>query len=58
VGHLEEEVNEYKVLVGEPESKGPKHRWEDKNKMILKKFYGTVWTGLIWLRIRTSGRLL
>jgi len=25
---------------------------------ILKKYDGRIWTGLIWLRIRTSGRLL
>jgi len=27
-------------------------------RWILRKFYGNVWTGLIWLRIRTSGWLL
>ena len=25
---------------------------------ILKKYGGRIWTGLIWLRIETSGRLL
>ena len=25
---------------------------------ILKKYGGRIWTGLIWLRIGTSGRLL
>jgi hypothetical protein len=25
---------------------------------ILEKFIGKVWTGFIWLRIRTSGGLL
>ena len=25
---------------------------------ILKKYDGRIWTGLIWLRIGTSGRLL
>jgi hypothetical protein len=27
-------------------------------KWILEKYDGNLWTGLIWLRIRTNGRLL
>jgi hypothetical protein len=36
-----------------------RHRWEDNNKMDFKEIWdGVVWTGLIWLRIGTSGRFL
>jgi hypothetical protein len=45
--------NAYRILVEKPEGKRPlrrpTHRWEDN---------GVVWTGLIWLRIGTSGVLL
>jgi hypothetical protein len=34
---LEEEVNEYRVLVEKPETKRPKHRWEDNSKMDLEE---------------------
>jgi hypothetical protein len=48
--------NSYRILVGTREGKRPlgrsRHRWEDNIKMD-----GVVWTGLIWLRIGTSGRL-
>jgi hypothetical protein len=27
-------------------------------KWILNNYYMTLWTGFMWLRIRTSGRLL
>jgi hypothetical protein len=33
------------------------HRWEDNIKMDLKEIGGRIWTGFIWLRIGTSGRL-
>jgi hypothetical protein len=36
---------------------GSQARWEDNIKMILKKWAGNAWTGLIWLRIGTSGGL-
>jgi hypothetical protein len=46
--------NAYRILVGKPEGKRPlgrpRHRWEDTIKMDE-----VVWTGLIWLRIGTSG---
>jgi hypothetical protein len=39
--------------------------WEDKDaggwtilKWILERYNGMVWSGLIWLRIGTSGELL
>jgi len=35
--HLEEEVNEYRVLVEKPETKRSKHRWEDNSKMDLEE---------------------
>jgi hypothetical protein len=35
----------------------PRRRWEDNIKMDLREMRW-LWTGLIWLRIGTSGRLL
>ena len=32
--------------------------WKIILKCIYKKWDGEVWTGLIWFRIRTGGRLL
>jgi hypothetical protein len=52
----------YKFLVGQPEGnrplERPRHRWEDNIKMDLKVVGWAAWTGLIWLSIRTGGRLL
>jgi hypothetical protein len=54
--------NEYTLLVGKPEGKGPlgrpRHRWEDNIKMELMKQGGKLWTGFIWLRIGTVGGFL
>jgi hypothetical protein len=36
----------------------PMRRWEDNMRMDLKEIGGKVWTGFIWLRAGTSGRLL
>jgi hypothetical protein len=53
----------YRILVGRPEGRRPlgrpRRRWEDNIKMDLQEV-GCVgaWTGLIWLRIGTSGGLL
>jgi hypothetical protein len=51
----------YRILMGKPEGKRslgrPIHRWVDNIKMDLR-YSGVVWTGLIWLRIGTSGGLL
>jgi hypothetical protein len=45
-------------LIGKPEEKrplgSPRHRWFHI-KTDLKDKDGMVWTGLIWLRIGTSG---
>ena len=63
--HTREGSVAYVALVGKPEGKGPtwntRHRWEDNIKMNLQEVVcggGGAWTGLMWLRIRTSGRLL
>jgi hypothetical protein len=48
-----------RILVGKPEGKRPlgrpRHRWEDNIKMYLQEVGWRAWTGLIWLRIGTSG---
>jgi hypothetical protein len=31
------------------------YRWLGNIKMDLKKYDGTAWTGLLWLRIEASG---
>jgi hypothetical protein len=53
--------NAYRILVGKPEGRRPlgrpRRRWVDNIKIDLRQD-GMVWTGLIWLRISTSGRLL
>jgi hypothetical protein len=36
----------------------PRRRWKDNITMDLRKYGGKVWIRFIWLRIRTSGRLL
>jgi hypothetical protein len=51
----------YRLLVGKPEGKRPverpRRRWVDNIKMDLLEV-GVVWTGLVYLRIETSGKLL
>jgi hypothetical protein len=51
----------YTVLVGKPEGRiplaRPRHRWEDNIQMVREVGWGA-WTGLIWLRIGTGGRLM
>jgi hypothetical protein len=48
--------------VGKPKGKRPlrehTRRWEDNIKMALREISWVVWTGFIWLRIRTSGGFL
>jgi hypothetical protein len=54
--------NAYKILFRKPAWKRPfrrpRHKWEDNLECILQKQSGEVWTGFIWLRTGTSGRLL
>jgi hypothetical protein len=54
--------NAYKNVTGKPEMKKPvrrpKHRWEDSITMGLKDVGVTMWTGVKWLRIGSSGELL
>jgi hypothetical protein len=47
------------------ESQKERDHWEDRDvggwttlKLILDRYDGMVWSGLIWLRIGTSGGLL
>jgi hypothetical protein len=55
-----EKENTYRILVGKPEGKRPLGR--PRGRIILRRILfrrdGAVWTGLIWLRIGTSGGLL
>ena len=48
--------------VGKREVKGlleiPSRRWDVNIKMDRKQCVGSVWTGLIWLRIGITGGLL
>jgi len=37
---------------------GDVRRWEDNVRITLRKYSVRMWSGLIWLRIRTSGELL
>jgi hypothetical protein len=59
VAHIEERRAIHRFLVGKPEGKvplgRPRHTWEDNIKMDLRKWDVGAWTGLIWLRIGTSG---
>jgi hypothetical protein len=52
----------YMNLVGRPEGRKPlgrrRNRWEDNIKMDLQEVgWWGAWTGLIWLKIGTGGRL-
>jgi hypothetical protein len=61
VTRMGEKRKAYKILVGNPEGKGPlgrrRRRWVDKIKMDLRED-GMVWIGFVWIRIRTSRGLL
>jgi len=50
--------NVYKILDGRDHSEDVGVAWRIILEWILKKLGGKVWTGLIWLRIGTSGELL
>jgi hypothetical protein len=55
---MDEKVKAYRILAGKPEGKWSlgrrRRRWEDNIKINLTE----VCTGLIWLRIGTSGDLM
>jgi hypothetical protein len=57
-----EKRNVYRLLVGKPEEKRPlgrpRCRWVDDIKMDVGEMGWMVLTGLVWLRIGTSGKLL
>jgi hypothetical protein len=52
----------YRILVGRPEGRRPlgrpRRRWENNIKMDLQEVGWGAWTGLMWLRTGTGGRLL
>jgi len=52
----------YMVLAGKPEGKRPLGRPSHRRNLILRWIFrkcdGMAWTGFIWLRIGTGGRLL
>jgi hypothetical protein len=55
--------NACKILVRKPERKRPvgrpRYKWEDNIKVGFREIrWEGVWTGFIWLRIGTIGRLL
>ena len=55
----EESRSAYWVFVGKPERKRPfgrpRLRLENNKKMVLQEVGYGPWTGLSWLRTRTSG---
>jgi len=57
-----EQTNTYRVSVDKPERKRPLGRPCVDGiiilKLILKKYDNTLWGGLIWVGITTSGELL
>jgi hypothetical protein len=56
-----EKRNAFRIMMRKPERKRPlrrpRCRWEDNIKMDLRQDW-VVWSGLIWLRLETSGRFL
>jgi hypothetical protein len=58
-----EKRNTYRIFVRKQEGKRllerPRRRWVDNIKIDVRDIgWDVVWTGLIWLRIGTSGGLL
>jgi hypothetical protein len=62
VARMQAKRNAFKFLVGKPEGKRPlgrrRRKWKDNIKMDLREKGWGGMSGLIGLRIRTSGRLL
>jgi len=52
----------YRILMGKPEGKRPlgkpRLRWEDNIIRWISVKWDGAWTGSIWFRIGTGGRLL
>jgi hypothetical protein len=63
VARMGEKMNAYRLLTGKREGKRPLGRpryvggWIILG-LILERWDGVMWTGLIWLRIGTGGELL
>jgi hypothetical protein len=57
VARTGEKMNAYRILVRKPEGKRSLGRPRLSGRIILR-WMVVVWTGLIWLRIGTSGRSL
>jgi hypothetical protein len=49
-----------RLLVGKRPLGRPRCRWVDNIRMdlVLERWDGVMWTGLVWLRIGTGGELL
>jgi hypothetical protein len=45
-------------LAGKRLLRRPRHKWENNIRMDLREKEWMLWSGCIWLRIGTSGRLL
>jgi hypothetical protein len=63
ISRIGKKRNAYRIFVGNEEAKKRPLGTIDVGgriilKRILKREFGVVWTGLNWLRIGTSGRLL
>jgi hypothetical protein len=62
VARIRESIYAKGVMMGKPEGRRslgrPRRRWEDNIKMDLREWDKGAWTRLIWLRIRTGGKLL
>jgi hypothetical protein len=56
VAHMRELRNAYNILVGKHEGRRPLGR--SRCKWILGKCGVKVWTGFVWFRTGSSGRLL
>jgi hypothetical protein len=58
----EENRNAYRLLVGKPEGKRPlerpRHRWVNNIKIDFGQIGWGSWSGLVWLRIGTTRKLL
>jgi hypothetical protein len=62
VARMRSKRKAYMLLVGKPKVKRPLERQDVGGcimmQWILERYSGVVWAGLVWLRIRTNGRLL